>query len=213
MDIATNPTLGHVFDLVLSIGVPTGLFLAMYYLGLLFGGADAKAFMCIALTDPNPPTSIPIVSGYLLPFYSISIFDNAILLSLTTILLNLAYNISWLLTGHSFFNGLERESTAKKIVVFFTCRKVRASIVKTSPNFHTAEELIQAPDGTKHRRIKMMYRLSDDDENETIPDVEFILAHYYVPLVVFITIGFVVSLLVGDLIMIAVKTIMTPFMR
>jgi len=213
MDIATQPTLDHAFYLAISAGVPALLFLLMYYLGLLFGGADAKAFICIALTVPNPPTSAPIVSGYLLPFYSISIFDNAILLSLTTILLNLVYNISWLLTGHSFFDGLEEESRAKKVIVFFTCRKVRASVVKASPNFHTAEELIQAPDGTKRRRIKLMYRLSDGDEDETIPDVEYILAHYYVPLVVFITIGFVASILGGDLIMLIVQTIMTPFMQ
>ena len=72
------------------------------------------------------------------------------------------------------------------------------------------EELIQAPDGTRRRRIKMMYRLSEGDEEEAIPDAEYILAHYYVPLVVFIMMGLVASLLVGDLIMLIVKAIVTP---
>jgi len=211
MDMLTNPTIDHVFDILISIGVPIGLFLLMYYLGLLFGGADAKAFICIALTVPKPLTSSPIVSGYLLPFYSISIFDNAILLSLMTIPLNLAYNVSWLLTGHSLFDGLEKEPITKKVIAFFTCRKVKASVVKSSPNFHTAEELIQAPDGTKRRRIKLMIRLSEGEEDEAIPDAEYILAHYYLPLIVFVTLGFIASLLVGDIIVLIVQIIVTPF--
>jgi len=212
MDVMANPTLDHAFDLTVSMAVPIGLFLLMYYLGLLFGGADAKAFMCMALTVPKPPTSVPIINGYLLPFYVLSIFNNAILLSLSMILLNLAYNVSWLLKGHPLFDGLEAESASKKAVAFFTCRKVKTSIVKSSPNFTSAEELIQAPDGTKRRRIKLMYRLTDNGEDEELPDAEYVLAHYYVPLVVFITLGFVASVLVGDLVMSLVQIIVAPFM-
>jgi len=213
MDMMANPTLAHAFDLIISMAVPIGLFLLMYYLGLLFGGADAKAFMCMALAIPKPPTSVPIIDGYLLPFYALSLFNNSILLSLSTILLNLASNISRLLKGHPLFDGLEAESSAKKAVAFFTCRKVKTSIVKSSPNFTSAEELIEAPDGTKRRRIKLMYRLADDDgEVEPLPDVEYVLAHYYVPLVVFITLGLVASVLVGDLVMSLVRTMMGPFM-
>lgn len=212
MDLMTDPTLVHAFDLIISMAVPIGLFLLMYYLGLLFGGADAKAFMCMALAVPRPPTSVPIINGYLLPFYVLSIFNNAILLSLSTILLNMASNTYWLLKGQPLFDGLEAESATKKAIAFFTCRKVKTSIVKSSPNFTTAEELIQAPDGTKRRRIKLMYRLADNGEDEVLPDAEYVLAHYYVPLVVFITLGFVASLLVGDLVMSLVQVIVAPFM-
>ena len=214
MDIMANPTLDHAFDLFVSMAIPIGLFLLMYYLGLLFGGADAKAFICLSLTVPKPPASLPIINGYLLPIYILSIFNNAILLSLTTIPLNLAYNVSWLLKGHPLYDGLEAESAAKKAVAFFTCRKVKASIVRSSPNFTSAEELVKASDGTERRRIKLMYRLAadDDGEDEVLPDAEYILAHYYVPLVVFITLGFLASILVGDLVMSLVQTIMTPFM-
>jgi Flp pilus assembly protein protease CpaA len=212
IDIASNLTVDYIFELLISIGVPTGLFLLMYYLGLLFGGADAKAFICLALTLPKPLTSLPILSGYLLPLYVISIFDNSILLSLTVIPVNMAYNIYWLLNGHSLFDGLEAEPLTKKVIVFFTCRKIRASVLKSSPNFHTAEEMAQNPDGTTHRRIKLMIRLSEDDGNEVIPNAEYILAHYYIPLIVFITLGLITSILLGDLIMLIVKTIMTPFM-
>lgn len=212
MDVMANPTLDHAFDLIVSVAVPIGLFLLMYYLGLLFGGADAKAFICLAVTVPKPPKSVPIMNGYLLPFYVLSIFNNAILLSLSTILLNLAYNISWLLKGHPLFEGLEAESTSKKAVAFFTCRKVKTSVVRSSPNFTSAEEIAKAPDGTERRRIKLMYRLSDNGEDEVLPDAEYVLAHYYVPLVVFITLGFVASILVGDLVMSIVQIIMSPFM-
>ncbi|MGQ9514467.1 MAG: A24 family peptidase [Thermoproteota archaeon] len=208
-DIATVPTLGHFFDLIISITVPASLFIALFYFGF-FGGADAKTFMCIALSNPKPSASLPIFDGYLLPFYSLSIFDNSVILSLSTILLNLSSNICWLISRKPLFDGLESEARWKKIVAFFTCRKARKEDVRSSPSYYSAERLVRAQDGTSKRQIKLIYRL-DEDDTESLPDSEYILAHYTVPLIVFVTIGFLVSIFLGDIIMLLVSIITKPF--
>ncbi|MBO3804215.1 MAG: prepilin peptidase, partial [Candidatus Brockarchaeota archaeon] len=129
-DVAALPTPGHVLDLVVSIAIPSALSFGLFYLGF-FGGADAKAFMCIALSNPKPPASLPLFGGYLLPFYSMSIFNNSVILSLSAILPNLAFNLSWLASGRPLFEGLEGEAAWKKAVAFFTCRKAKITDVRS----------------------------------------------------------------------------------
>jgi preflagellin peptidase FlaK len=206
LDLATMPTLTHFFDLLISIALPASLFLILFYLGF-FGGADAKAFMCIALSNPKPSNSIPIFDGYLLPFYSMSIFNNSVLISLSTILLNIASNLCWIISRKPLFDGLEDEATWKKIIAFFTCKKARKEDVKSSPSYCPAEIVVRTQDGLSKRQIKLIYRF-DDDDTESLPDSEYILAHYTIPLIVFITIGLLVSILFGDIIILVVSTIM-----
>ena len=209
IELATFPTLSHFLDLAVSIAIPSVLFLGLFYLGF-FGGADAKAFMCIALSNPKPSNSIPIFDGYLLPYYALSIFNNSVILSLSTILLNLAFNLSWLISGRPLFDGLEAESTWKKVVAFFTCRKARTAEVRSSPSFCAAEVVERSKDGASRRRIKLIYRLDEDDE-ELLPDSEYVLAHFTVPLIVFVVIGFLTSLLFGDIIILLVLVIFGRF--
>jgi preflagellin peptidase FlaK len=210
IDLAYFPNLGHFLDIVISIAIPTILFLGLFYLGL-FGGADAKALICIALSNPKPPSSLPLLVGYLLPYYSLSIFDNSVILSLSIIPLNLAFNLSWLISGRKLFEGLEEEATWKKVVAFFTCRKARSADVRSSPSFCAAEVVKMSKKGESKRCIRLVYRLGDDNE-ELLPDSEYVLAHYTIPLIVFVTMGFLASVLIGDIIIMLIGDIVGPFL-
>ena len=79
---------------LLFIPIMIGLFFVMYQLGLLFGGADAKALMAIAILVPTQPNLIyyPIAKT-LLPF-SFVIFFNSLILFLAIPIGLFLYNIS-----------------------------------------------------------------------------------------------------------------------
>ena len=68
---------------LLFIPVMIFLFYIFFQFGLIFGGADAKALMAIAILVPIEPSILifPIWKGYIMPF-SWSIFSNSILIFL-----------------------------------------------------------------------------------------------------------------------------------
>ena len=62
------------FELIItyisSFAITSGLALAVFYVGG-FGGADAKAFMCIALALPIYPHSLLVPAGFVSPIFPI----------------------------------------------------------------------------------------------------------------------------------------------
>ena len=65
-------------QLVASIGITTGIALALFYTGF-FGGADSKALICLSLALPVYPA---FVHGYimvLVPFFPLAVLVNSVL--------------------------------------------------------------------------------------------------------------------------------------
>lgn len=58
-----------------SIGVSVGLACALFYFGV-FGGADAKAVMCLAFAFPYAPVTLPVASASF-NFWPISVLVNS----------------------------------------------------------------------------------------------------------------------------------------
>ncbi|MBO3804283.1 MAG: hypothetical protein JTT11_10540, partial [Candidatus Brockarchaeota archaeon] len=75
-----------------------------------------------------------------------------------------------------------------------------------SPSFYAAEVVERSENGTKKRRIKLVYRF-DEEGDEALPDADYVLAHYAVPLIVFVTAGLLASALVGDVIILLVVAV------
>ena len=76
------------------IPIMIGLFFVMYQLGLLFGGADAKALMAIAILVPTQPNLLNYpIAKTLLPF-SFVIFVNSLILFLAIPIGLFIYNLT-----------------------------------------------------------------------------------------------------------------------
>ncbi|HDI46216.1 MAG TPA: prepilin peptidase, partial [Candidatus Methanomethylia archaeon] len=65
----------------ISIALAFIIGFSIYYLGL-FGGADAKALLCIAAVTPYPPKLVEPILPSINPFFPITVFCNGLLLSL-----------------------------------------------------------------------------------------------------------------------------------
>jgi preflagellin peptidase FlaK len=106
---------------LIFIPVMIGLIYLLFQLRLIFGGADAKALMAIAILVPIEPliNQFPIWSGTLMPF-SWSIFANSIIIFLFIPLFLLIYN---LIKGnrklpHAFLGYMMEVKKAKKKFVW-----------------------------------------------------------------------------------------------
>lgn len=86
---------GDKINYLLFIPIMIGLVYVLFQLRLIFGGADAKALMAIAILVPLEPaiSHFPIWKGTLMPF-SWSIFSNSIILFLFIPLSLLIFNIA-----------------------------------------------------------------------------------------------------------------------
>jgi len=87
---------------LISIGASVGLALAMFYLGLM-GGADSKALIALAVAFPIRSELLP-STGHVLPIFPLSVFINAILLSLVILPYILALNLIWILRKRPLFD-------------------------------------------------------------------------------------------------------------
>ena len=86
---------GQYLNYLIFIPVMIGLVYLLFQLRLIFGGADAKALMALAILAPIPPSiyQFPLYKFTIMPF-SWTIFSNSIILFLFIPLSLMIYNIS-----------------------------------------------------------------------------------------------------------------------
>jgi len=201
---------------VISFAISVALSIALFYLGA-FGGADAKALMCLALVLPIYPNSlfqfnVPRVS----PVFPLTVFSNAVLLAVFSVIYAILRNSFWRLrTGHRLFEGFENESIWRKILAFLTGYKVKMAELEKG-HMYPLEDIQTKEGGDMERKLLVLPR---DEERETI--IARILnakqegklpnevwATLGLPLLVFITLGLIISLTLGDLIWILLGLIL-----
>lgn len=200
----------------ISITVTWSLAISLFYLGA-FGGADAKAFMCIALAFPTYPEKflqIQYMSGH--PILPLTVFTNSIFLAALSSIYMLLHNLLWRLrTGSKLFEGMENESFWRKTLTILCGYKVSLEKLK-GKNFYFPMEDVKEKDGImKHflvvfpkdeDRNEILDRLSLAVENERISSQ--IWASPGLPMLVFITGGFLVAVFFGDLVWFLVSLIL-----
>ena len=200
---ATNQS--SLIVLALSFVVLTGMTFALFYIGF-FGGADVMAFICLSLALPFELVSFKPLLGVVSPIYSISIFGNAVLASAVTAVGILLYNIlCFTRTSGGFFEGLEDEPINKKILALLTGYKIELSTLKRKLFLAPMEELSRGDDGRIVHRLRLFKRTDVEREasvaklEEFRGDLQKIWVTPYLPYIVFITIGLVMTLFVGDI--------------
>jgi preflagellin peptidase FlaK len=200
----------------ISFAITAVLSYILFYFGA-FGGADAKALMCLALALPVYPNDllkfyVPLVS----PIFPLTVFSNAVLLAALSVVYAVLRNVFWRLrAGRRLFEGFENESVWRKGLVFLTGYKVKVAELEKG-HMYPLEDVNAEETGETERKLLV---LPKDEERETI--VVRILnakqegklpndvwATLGLPLLVFITLGLIVSLVIGDLIWLLLSLIL-----
>jgi preflagellin peptidase FlaK len=207
----------------LSFGVTVGLAFLLFYVGG-FGGADSKAFMCIALALPFAPIALftPLLTDAISPtsqiMFPITIFGNGVLFAAASCIYMILRNLIWhKKTRTKMFEGtLASESIGKKFLVLITGYKMSISKVKEKWHIFPMEDI---KDDMVNLKRKLIVVPHDDEGREKIVErlskaVEdgkisvYVWATPGLPMLIFVTLGLVVALFVGDFVWLLVRFIL-----
>ena len=207
----------------LSFGVTAGFALLLFYAGG-FGGADSKALMCIALSLPFAPVVLltPIIAGAISPtsqiIFPITIFGNAVLFAAASGIYMIIRNVIWhQKTKTKMFQGtLASESIAKKLIVLITGYRMSVSKLKEKWHIFPLEDIEDDKGNLKRKlvvvphddegREKIVERLSKATEESKIDG--YVWATPGLPMLIFVTLGLIVALLLGDFVWLLVRFVL-----
>jgi len=204
---------------VLSFSITSGLSVALFYAGA-FGGADAKALMCLALALPYYPSFLLKNStSFASPLFPITVFSNAVLLAALSVFYALIRNSFWKLRKDAkLFAGFENESAWRKILVLVTGYKVELSTLERKGHVYPLEDISKNEAGEEERRLLVFPK---DETQETV--LERILSAGRegkirngvwvtpgLPLLIFITAGLIIALFFGDLVWLFLQFFLAP---
>jgi preflagellin peptidase FlaK len=206
----------------LSFGVTAAFAIVLFYTGA-FGGADSKALMCIALALPFFPETLftPIFASGISPLaqnlFPLTIFSNAVLFAAASGIYMLLRNLIWRIkTGKKIFEGtLGTESIGKKILVMITGYKVSVAKLKEKWHVYPMEDIEEDEAALKRklvvvpkdeRRDEIVERLSKAVDAGKID--AYVWATPGLPMLIFVTIGFIVALLLGDIVWLVVSFVL-----
>jgi preflagellin peptidase FlaK len=191
----------------LSFAITSGLAIAIFYAGG-FGGADAKALMCIALALPvYPGYLLPQPTGFVSPLFPITIFTNTVLLGALSVFYALFRNLLWKLRNKGgVFEGLETESLGRKILALFSGYKI--SVSKLEKGFMYPLEDVEVTEESVKRKLLVFPKDEERDEivarilgnvgNEKLEGGVWVTPG--LPLLIHITLGLLIALFYGDIV-------------
>lgn len=198
---------------VLSFAITSGLALAIFYVGG-FGGADAKAFICIALALPIYPSALlaqPV--GFVSPLFPITIFTNSVLLGALSVFYTLFRNLLWSARNKkSMFEGMKQESFGHKVLAVISGYKVKLSKLENG-HMYPLEDVETSEDGTKRRKLLSFPKYEDREDiisrlRESMKETSEVWVTPGLPLLVFITAGVIIALTYGDIVWILLGLIL-----
>jgi preflagellin peptidase FlaK len=184
---------------LMSFTLTTGISLGLFYAGF-FGGADAKALICLSISIPIYPAVSPARGAALIPFFPVAALVNAVLASSVLVLALLSYNlVMYLRIGREMFRGLEHEPLWKKILVFASGVQVNPEKIGGGSHYIPMEYLSKGDDGKVTRHLRVSPSIEEKLPEEFGEIGGKIWATPGLPFLIFVTIGFLVALLFGDL--------------
>lgn len=172
----------EMVNILVSIGATTVVAVSFYYIRM-YGGADAKALVVISILLPTylPTNGIHSLTG-------IIVLTNGTLLSLIIPASFSVYNLLRLVSGERIFEGFEHESSLRKFSACFMGFKVR--------------------DASRKKFLWSMEKKVDDkrlfefsllkDEPQVVTGEAWVTPG--IPLIIFLTAGFLATFMVGDII-------------
>ena len=203
----------NLLNLAVPILFSTALSFALGYLGL-FGGADFKAFVALALLQPYQPRILRPALDAVSVVYPLTVFSNSALAGASSAIILLIKNLSSARSGVSLFDDHKSESPWRKFIIMISGVKVRLDSVRGPPFQYPLE----APPGEEgaDRRLVLMPDIEDDEEALEVfrrlrsAGVEEVWVSHTLPFLVFIFIGFLSALLLGDVALWILKQMLHP---
>jgi preflagellin peptidase FlaK len=202
----------------ISFSLTAAFSIILFYSGG-FGGADAKALMCLALALPFYPEPLPLkpLVGEISPisqtFFPVSVFSNSVLLAASSAVYMFLRNIVWhKKSGRKIFEeGHKKESLGKKAVTLITGYKVSVDKLKKKWHLYPMEDVEE--NGEIKRKLVIIPR--DEDRNGIVERLEkavedgkignMVWATPGLPMLIFITAGLIIALFFGDIIWICIS--------
>ena len=188
-------------SVVLTIMISFGLF----YSGL-FGGADAKAIICLGLTLPLPPSSFQSITGYIHPFFPIVVVITGYLSAVSVAVWLGLRNLLSRLSGPGMFEGLEHEPMWRKISAFITGYPAEISKLHETFYLYPMEKIVEDAKGA--RRTFQLFVSAEVDRKKLISELDESLPKVGspvkiwvtpgLPMLLFIFIGLIITLILGD---------------
>jgi len=210
-----------LFSYGISVGLTTAFAIVLFYAGG-FGGADAKALMCLALALPFYPENLlpenlPIsqqISPISRILFPITVFSNAVVLVFVPVAYILLRNLYWRKkTGRKLFEeDHKNEVFWKKFLVLITGYKVSVNKLKEKWHLYPLED-IEENENESRRKLVIISR--DENRNATVERLakavetgkirDNVWASPGLPMLVFITAGLITALFYGDIVWIFVR--------
>ncbi len=207
-----------LFYYALSFTLTFVIATVLFYAGA-FGGADAKALICLALALPHYPEYLLSSAVFFFPILPITVFSNAVLLATLTVVYALLRNSFWRLRkGAKLFEGFENESVWRKILVLITGYKVELATLKKNPHVFPLEDIVTKDTGEDERQLLLLPK--DEDQETAVATLlsagrqgkiqDGVWVTPGLPLLIFITAGLIIALLFGDMLWLFLRFILKP---
>ncbi|MEM2148099.1 MAG: A24 family peptidase C-terminal domain-containing protein [Candidatus Bathyarchaeia archaeon] len=207
---------------VICIAVTAAVALLLFYTGA-FGGADSKAFMCIALALPFYPEALltPIIATAISPLaqnlFPLAIFSNSVLFAAASGVYMLLRNFAWRLRTRQrlFEDTLAAESSWKKFAVLITGHKFPIAKLQETWHIYPLEDIEAEEEQPKRklvivpndeRRNQIVERLAKAVETRKIS--ADVWATPGLPMLIFVTAGLIAALLIGDIVWLLINFIL-----
>jgi preflagellin peptidase FlaK len=190
--------------ILVSLLSTVAISLLLPYLGF-WGGADGKGFICLALMNPLIPALDGNLSHIIDPFFPLVVFSNAYVVSIASIVYPIQRNLRECLRG-MLFEGFEHESFLHKLTAFLTGYKVRIDELESKPHLFLLESVCQG--STVRRRFEFDPRINFDRSRE-LAEIRAagsglvgrgVWVSPGLPFLIFVTLGWGISLLFGDVV-------------
>lgn len=194
-----------LYWLGVSVGITSVLAIALFYAGA-YGGADAKALICLSFTLPFYPTNfINLASDS--PIFPLSVFSNAVILAALSVVYVFLRNLYWRQkTGKRFFEGLKEESKGRRLLALLSGYKIKLESLEKSEFSYPLEDIQVSETGEIKRKLLVFPK---DEKREDIvqritaaakegKNIDWVWATPGLPMLVFITAGLIIALVLGD---------------
>ena len=191
---------------VASAAIACVLAFGLFYLGL-FGGADAKAIMCLGVSMPLVPLGFPGFLGYAHPFFPIPVLVTGFICSaLVAVWFGLKNLVTYSRSGSAMFQGLEHESRWRKALAMISGYRTEISRLRGVFYLYPMEEIVETPGGA--RRSFKLFVGAEVDRDKMVSEFSNaysrlnlqgqVWATPGLPMLVFLTLGLVLTLVLGD---------------
>jgi len=187
-------------SILVSLGIALLIGSLLCFLGF-YGGADAKALLLISAATPSYLPGASLFAMNVLPLPILFVFFCSTLFSSSYPLTVLTLNLVDFLRGERLLQGIEG-SWLGRLVLYATARRVKLEDMRGSLRYFPAEKVV-VEDG-KARRKPLYFVHAEANLDEQVEKLEEhkellndgVLASPTIPMIVFLTAGFVFSNLV-----------------